>query len=261
MSVNNIYCGQEFSKTIHIVFYENFKAFVMFSWLVSYALVTKDVSIMININTINAAEVKPVKPNVLSYLKENSYFIISFFALLAGMLFGALSVRLLGAKYLSTIEEFIKGYISFRVSSGFFKVFSKVFLTGAVFIAVIILSGFGVSGLPVIPITVFLRGFGTCALAGVLYRDYSLKGIAFADLILLPSCIVTDFIIIYAAGRSLALSFKFCELVKDLSSRGISVRPQCIDLLKTCLRCTVIMVLSSLVEAAFSCCFIKYFSF
>lgn len=210
---------------------------------------------------INAAEIKPVKTNIFMCIKENSFFIISFFALLIGMLCGALSVRLLGEKYLSMIEDLIKGYISFRVSSGFFKVFSKVFLTGALFMAVIFLSGFGVSGLPVIPLTVFLRGFGTCALSGVLYRDYSLKGIAFADLILLPSCIVTDFIIIYAAGRSLALSFKFCELVRDLSSRGISVRPQCAALLKTCLWCTVAVILSSLVEAVFSCCFIKYFSF
>lgn len=212
---------------------------------------------------INASigELKPVKQNLFSVLKDNTFFIISFFALLTGMFCGVLSVRFLGENFLSAIEQLLKNYITFRTSSGFLKVFSKIFLSCIIYMIIIFISGFGVSGLPVIPLAVFVRGFGTCSLAGVLYRDYSLKGIAFADLILLPSCIAADFIIIYAAGKSLSLSFKFCDLLKDLSSHGIAVRPQCITLLKTALLCTAAICFSSIIEAVFSCCFIKYFSF
>ena len=130
-----------------------------------------------------------------------------------------------------------------------------------IYMTVIGLSAFGVSGMAVLPCLMFFRGFGTCMLAGFLYRNYSLQGIAFADLIILPSCLVADFLLLYASGKAMELSKRFFDCLRDVSARGVILKPQCVDLLKKILRCTLIFVVVSLAESAFTVCFIKYFNF
>lgn len=210
---------------------------------------------------INAVPIKRKSISALTLLSENKYFIITLFFLILGMLIGAVSINKLGNQFLNFIEGFFKSFIEYRTSAGFFSVFFKAFFSGTLYMFIIAISAFGISGLPIIPTVVFFRGFGTCALAGILYRNYSLTGIAFADLILLPSCLITSFIIVFAAAKSLELSSKFTDILRDVSSRGILVRPMCAGLIKTILWCMIAVIISSVIEAAFSTCFIGYFNF
>jgi hypothetical protein len=210
---------------------------------------------------INTVPVKRKTIGFVTLFSDNRFFIISLGILLLGMLLGALSVGKMGDGYLTALEKSFNSFIDFRNSAGFLSVFFKAFFLGTAYVFLISVSAFGVSGLGLIPVAVFFRGFGTTALAGLLYRNHSLLGIAFADLILLPSCLIMDFIIIYLSSKALSLSCRYLTLLKDVSSKGISIRPFCGELLKKLLWCMIAVVISSLIEAAFSACFIKYFNF
>jgi hypothetical protein len=126
---------------------------------------------------------------------------------------------------------------------------------------IILVSSFGVGGLAVLPFMMFVRGFGTAAIAGFLYRNYSLEGIAFADLILLPSVVAVDVIFLYFSNDAFSLSYRFFELIRDVSSRGIEIRPSILIVFKRCVFSLIAVIVAAVVEAGFTVCFIKYFNF
>jgi stage II sporulation protein M len=177
------------------------------------------------------------------------------------MLFGALSINFLGDSFIKVVDNWFKSYIVFRAQKGFIEIFFSSFLSSTLYIIAIVLSSFGIGGIGLLPLLVFFRGFGTCALSGLLYRDFSLQGIAFANLILLPFFIAVDFILLYICNEALNVSFRFLDVLKDVSTRGANIRPQCLLLFKKTLVSVVFIVFVSLIESIFSISFVKYFIF
>ena len=101
--------------------------------------------------------------------------------MLIGMLCGSLSVLALQEPYSQFTEKWFDSFLNERTESSFFELFFDSFLSSSLFIALTIISSIGISGIPMLPLAVFLRGFCTSAVFGLLYRDHSLQGIAFAD--------------------------------------------------------------------------------
>lgn len=194
-------------------------------------------------------------------LKQSRFLIISTLVLVVGMLSGAMTVKFLNGTGLLFVDDCFKQFLLYRSTAKFYTIFLNSFLYGLLYIILITVSSFGISGFAVTPFLLFLRGFSTCAVSGLLYRNYSLQGIAFANLLLLPSCIVVHFIVIYVANEGLQLTAKFYELLKDVSFKGIEIRPSCLKLLRSILLCVIALCIASLVEAVFSAGFMKYFKF
>ena len=193
--------------------------------------------------------------------RENKFFFLCLTLIVAGMLAGSLAVNLLSGEYLIFIKDWFLSFFKFRSTAGFSRVFFNIFLSGTVYFVLVLLSSLGLTGVITLPLVVFFRGFGTCLLAGFLYREYSLTGIAFADLILLPGVLATDFLLIYICAEAVSVSFSFLDILKDVSSRGIMVRPLMLKFLRKFLIIMLIFALLSTVEAIFSVSFTHYFSF
>lgn len=198
---------------------------------------------------------------LIENFKQSKFLIISTCILIFGMLFGALSIVLLKDGLLKFVNDCFYEYLSFRSNAKFFKIFFASFCSGIFYIFVITISSFGLSGFAVTPLLLFLRGFSTCALTGILYKNFSLQGIAFSNLILLPSSLCVDFILIFLSNDAFQLSAKFASIFKDVSFKGIDVKPTCTKLLRSCLICVVALSFASCIEAVFSAGFIKYFNF
>lgn len=193
--------------------------------------------------------------------RENKFFFLCLTLIVAGMLAGSLAVNLLSGEYLNFIKDWFLSFFKFRSTAGFSKVFFNIFLSGTVYFVLVLLSSLGLTGVITLPVIVFFRGFGTCLLAGFLYREYSLTGIAFADLILLPGVLATDFLLIYICAEAVSVSFSFLDILKDVSSRGIMVRPLMLKFLRKFLIVMLLFCIFSLIEALFSVNFTHYFSF
>lgn len=193
--------------------------------------------------------------------RENKFFFLCLTLIVAGMLAGSLAVNLLSGEYLNFIKDWFLSFFKFRSTAGFSRVFFNIFLSGTVYFVLVLLSSLGLTGVITLPLVVFFRGFGTCLLAGFLYREYSLTGIAFADLILLPGVLATDFLLIYICAEAVSVSFSFLDILKDVSSRGIMVRPLMLKFLRKFLIVMLLFCIFSLIEALFSVNFTHYFSF
>ncbi len=193
--------------------------------------------------------------------KEFKYFFILLGIMLLGMLFGVMSAKGINPAVDTVIENWFKSFLNFRQTSGFGNLFFNLFLSSFLYFFLISFSSFGISGLIAVPIIICLRGFGVSLIAGILYRNYSLVGIAFADLIILPFCIANCILMLYLSSQGMELSVLFCNSIRDVSAKGIVIKPKILMLLKKILLCILCSAVISLAEATFTSCFIKYFNF
>ena len=189
------------------------------------------------------------------------FFLCLLLFLILGMLFGALAAKGINKSFDTVIENLFNSFLKFRRTSGFTNLFFSIFLTSFILLTLIGLSSFGVSGIIILPILILIKGFGTCLISGILYRNFSLSGIAFADLILLPFCVANDFVAIYTSSKGMELSSLFLGSLKDVSTRGITLKPEVLVFLRKILLCMLSSAVIALAEAMFTSCFIKYFNF
>lgn len=194
-------------------------------------------------------------------IKKYKFFLVLLIFLIFGMLFGAFAAR--GTNELSDklIENWFNSFINFRKTSDFTSLFFNLYLSSFIFLILIGLSSFGISGVVVLPILILIKGFGTCLISGILYRDFSLSGIAFADLMLLPFNVTNCFLAVFLSGKGMKLSAEFIKTINDVSAKGILLKPEVLIFLKKLLLCVLCSAVVSLAEAVFTICFIKYFNF
>ena len=189
------------------------------------------------------------------------FFLSLLSFLILGMLFGAFAAKGISSIFDVVIKNWFESFLNFRKTSGFVSLFFSMFLTSFIFLLIISLSSFGISGIVILPLLTMIRGFGTCLISGILYKEFSLSGIAFADLILLPFCVANDFLVVYISGKGMELSLNFINIIKNVSARGISLKPNVLAFLRKNLLCVLGSAVISLAEAMFTTCFIKYFNF
>ncbi len=194
-------------------------------------------------------------------LAINKFFIFSSVLLLLGILAGTLSVGYINGGYEDMVLRTFDSFISLRQESNFLELFFISFFKEFCIISVVLFSSFGVIGIPVVPLMLVFRGFTSGVLSGVLYRYYSLHGIAFSNLILLPSDLICFFAIIYLSSKCFELSLKFFSLLRDVSSKGVVLRPSCVIAARKFLLCVVAVVVSALVQAILTVGFIRFFNF
>lgn len=197
----------------------------------------------------------------ISVFLEHKFYFALLMCLVLGMLVGALSVRLLDDSGHEFIRQWFASFISFRLNSSFWKILFNSFLTFMVYLLAVSVSSFGVGGIVIVPLLMFFKGFGSCLLAGVLYREFSLNGIAFADLILLPSVLAADVALLYLCESGIGVSKKFLSCINDSDFNNSVLKSECVYFFKRLLIVLVAVLFISVVESAFNVCFIGYFNF
>lgn len=198
---------------------------------------------------------------ILTALKERSGFLVLLLFMLIGMLCGSLSVHELQEPYSEFIEKWFDSFLNERINSSFVDLFFGSFLSSVLLIILIAVSAVGISGLPILPLAVFFRGFCTSALFGLLYREYSLQGIAFANLLLLPSYLCFNFLMLLISSDALKLSFDFLRLFKLSNTEPVALKVSLMAFLRKTLYSTAAITVISVAEALFTVCFVKYFKF
>lgn len=191
---------------------------------------------------------------------DNRFFILSSVLLLVGILIGTISVGHYSSQSSDILISSFKSFITHRKNTNFVEILFSSFFSEFCIITICLFSSFGVIGIPVIPLMLLFKGFTSGVLSGILYRFYSLQGIAFSNLILLPSEIFAYFSLIYLSSKCFKLSLKFLSLLRDVSSKGIVVRPDCVSTSKKYLLCVIIVFVSSIVEALLTIGFIRFFN-
>lgn len=201
------------------------------------------------------------KNTFLFFIYDNRNFLISLLFLLSGIFIGALTFGN-DTVYSGVFkEEAFLSYFVIRRGFSFFTLFFYSFISAVIYVSAIFIAAFGISGIPIIPLILFFRGFGTCTVACVLYNSYLLKGVAYFCLVLLLPMLLLDFVLILYSAYAFEVSGCFLSLLRDISSRGIKVRPYAVIFLKKTAFCLLYVFCIALLEALLSECLSAFFVF
>lgn len=198
---------------------------------------------------------------LLKALRNNAVLIILASALILGKLCGCLSIKHMDDSFGNYVNAWFSSSFAFKSSSGFWSLLLSGFLKSFAFIFVISISAFGISGVAIIPASLFLRGLGTGAISGMLYRDFSLQGIAYSNLMLLPSSFAFDLVLIALGCKALKLSNLFTSIYRISDFEIGSLKVCSISYFKSLLIFVFVTFFIASGESLFSIGFSEYFNF
>lgn len=150
------------------------------------------------------------KTNFIETVNQNNSLIFTVFCFLLGLLIGVLIFKFKSAEKGYYSSEFKNLYS--ELSGGFLSILINSLLRQLPFAAAMFLSGTCMVGAVMVPTVVAIRGISLGLSMGYLYATYSLTGIVFNLLILIPSAVISALALILSARESLGFSLSLARL-------------------------------------------------
>ncbi|MBE6797946.1 MAG: hypothetical protein E7531_06410 [Ruminococcaceae bacterium] len=199
------------------------------------------------------------RSKIVNTIVKNNVIILLTVFFVVGIIIGVITLR--NNEIISNIAKAnFNNFVLIRKNGNFGNIFLSSFFDILPFALLVFLCGTSIVGIALTPIAIAYRGFNYGILAAYLYNTYSLQGIAFNSLILIPTTLIAVFGFLIS-GRS-ALNFSV-YLAKISLPKGQAVciyndfRIYC----KKALLFLLFYIASALLDAIMSMSFIDYFKF
>lgn len=146
----------------------------------------------------------------ISVINENNILIFMVFALILGLLIGVMTFKLKNGGGNFFVEEFEK-WLS-PLKGNFVKIFSASILKLMPFVATIFIFGTCMAGSIITPLIIAIRGAQLGYIMSYLYIHFSLNGIVFNILIIIPSAVLTSIALILSGREAFGFSLSLARL-------------------------------------------------
>lgn len=161
--------------------------------------------------------------SVIELLAVNRLLIILSLFLLLGIILG---VFLYGD--FSVADEFTKSFftdfLNERSNSGILKIILDSFFEMMLYIVIGFIFGASMPGSAVLPISILVKGYFCGSFSAHLYFEYSLKGIAFHTVLVLPIAVAFAVLLIFAIRASMRFSIMLTQSVlSDMQSVNLTL--------------------------------------
>ena len=195
----------------------------------------------------------------VNFFKENGALILLTSIFVFGILFGTIVYAKEDAVSSFAKSEFEK-FLSIRKERSFFLIFFSSFLKLLLFFGAVFVSGTSVVGTVISPCVLLWYGFNFGILATYLYSVYSLKGIAFNAIILIPVGTIFSLNLIFACKSAINFSL---ILTKNFTPQGTngSVFENFKIYCGKFLYYFLLTLLAAFTDSLVSAFFIKFFNF
>lgn len=142
---------------------------------------------------------------VFSFLHINCYIITLTVMCILGIAFGIFGTKF-SDRFLDVFKNYTENFLLLRSEGTFLRIFSNSLFLNFTFSLLIFIFGTSVTGITLAPILVLVRSLIFGALSGIIYANYSLKGIALNALLLIPPTVIAVIFIILSAKEAMKLS-------------------------------------------------------
>lgn len=142
---------------------------------------------------------------VKSFLQRRGKLMFFLFAMIAGLIFGSLTVNSLSKKTLDYLDFLFALNFPERLKSGLAGAFFAEFSSDFIFIFAAVFFSFSLFGALFLPLLAFFKGFGIGISAAYLISGYGLKGALFYFLIILPGVFLFGMILLYELSAGLSI--------------------------------------------------------
>ena len=207
--------------------------------------------------TIMSPTVKRRRDAFISCIVKNNGLLLVFIFLISGLLIGSLSNKI----GITFSNEVLLNYLTVRQNSSFFTIFLKSFYEILPFIAICFFAGTCMAGSFIVPFVLCYRGFLIGSLLGHLYLTHGLYGIVFNVILIIPAVTVSSIGLVLMAREAFLFSLCLMKLVFPGKVQEKGLFQDFILYCKRQLILILLFVLSSIIDAAFSCGFISFFNF
>lgn len=186
---------------------------------------------------------------------KNNILVILVLLFVAGIIAGTFSVS--HVKALSDYsEKYIEKFISVRTRASFISVTAESFVGSALTLLLTFAAGASLLGVVFVPMLFFLKGALCGGVSAFLCIEYSVKGIAFNAVLVVPATIVFVTAFILAAREAV----KFSLVIAKITLPGTPALNLAVDFKNYCGRylfiCLIVLA-SALTDAVLSCSFLS----
>lgn len=196
---------------------------------------------------------------VISFTSKNKLMLLVAASFIFGLVFGVLNY----GKY-EVIDNYtntlLSSFIKLRQNSGLFKIFISSFLSSLGLLFVCFALGSSMFGMVSIPLILAIKGYFYGAQAAHLYATFSLRGVAFNAVLVLPAAVVLIIALVLSGEQSVKFSLALARLtVYENEQSGISAafKRYCIKYLTV----LVLLILSAAIDMVLSHNFLNNFDF
>ena len=167
------------------------------------------------------------KRGIRKLFYRNEIFFLLAVLFLVGVLLGACLIRANGDSWRGFIRQLVAGFSGGRGEQTIAETFLQSLAGSAVFLLAIFLCGFCAVGQPLICLALLFRGMGYGLTAGGIYSVYGISGMGYVALLLLPNCILTALILLWAGQSAFRFSTGLYGAMKG--SGKMTARPYCLE--------------------------------
>lgn len=151
--------------------------------------------------------------------------------------------------------SYVERFVALRSGESFLSVALSSFMSSALVLLALFAAGTSMLGVVLVPFLAALRGVFYGGVSALLYSEYSVKGIAFNAVLIVPSAFVFVIALLLAARESM----RFSLLIAKMSLPGSQSVNLAFDFKNYCGRylfIALIALASALTDAVLSCSFL-----
>lgn len=193
----------------------------------------------------------------LDLFKGNSVFLIISAVFIFGILLGSFSISICENSSFYGLNNYFNDYIAFLKNAAFSEIFMSSFFMFTLIILLNYILGLCVIGNFVSLFLLLLISFGVGSVSGFLYKSFSINGIGFFALAVLPGLFLFCINYILSLKRSFCFSKELFKLCKKETQVSVDFKNYSIKYLIH----FILVIFNSLVFSFFTNTFVSMFNF
>lgn len=211
-------------------------------------------------NVIKSVNIRYKVNKITEFMKINGLMMFFTIIVISGMILGGILVNSVNLNTIKKLDILFSSDFDNRISQPLWYTFVSSLSSSFLFWITTIGVALSFLGPLLIPFILIFRSLGLGLTAGYLYLIYSLKGIAFYILVLLPGLFISSIGFIFMSVYSTKFSVKvFSKFLPN--SQEQKLWPNLLEYLRESGSSLIILVFASLVDMALMSIFSKLFSF
>lgn len=196
--------------------------------------------------------------NFIGILAKNKLILLMFSVFLIGFFISSISFSESKAAQIS--DSIFKVFISDRQGASFFKIIFPVLIKYLIVYLAIFLAGASVAGVVFVPLLCCCLGLYYGILTSYAYVTFSIRGIAFNSVVIIPGALIFTFCVLFASKESFRFSSVMLRLLLP-KSRQVNMSGEFRIYTGKFLLFSLFTLLASLADAVVSVSFLDYFTF
>lgn len=196
--------------------------------------------------------------NIIKFIKNNKITLLLSLLFLIGII---VSVVLYKKDFLSNkIPIWLNDYYFSIKETTLLLSFFKAFLSLLLIVALFFISGTSMMGIITVPLSISGLGFVIGSFVAEIYSQYSIKGVAYTAVILVPSALIFLLSLLTTCKYTMNFSFSLAKLT-FLSSSTKNVSEEFKSYCFKYLSLLIFTLLSAILDVILNNSFLKYFEF